>query len=228
MKLKFTFLSIFLPLVVTINVCAKTSIGLKAGMNFSQLDGLMFGSITCVNAGIPAEFRFSKKFALQPEINFITKGGKEISRTYDNGFYYDLEDAFKINYLEIPLYTKFSFGSENVKLDLLTGPSVGFAINGMTSSKEMYYGKIKSDSKSIDFEKDSVSRINFSVNFGIGITFLAGSRNMFFNICYQSGLTDILTAKPGYENPTEAYHSDLIICLGIFTPITSKKTVQAK
>lgn len=88
--------------------------------------------------------QLSSKFAIQPELNFVQRGGKEEVEFLGENFKTD----FTLNYLEIPinfLYTTSEFGGFYIG----AGPSFNFGLSGKlkvsydgeTESEDIKFGK---------------------------------------------------------------------------------------
>lgn len=109
------------------------SVGIRGGTNFSKIyfkdlsedladirsrPGLDFGLL--FNVGI------SEPFSIQPEIHYMQKGFRNKAESLGR----EIQQNNIINYLEIPVLAKYTFGNERIKLLINTGPSVGCALNG--------------------------------------------------------------------------------------------------
>jgi hypothetical protein len=210
---------------------AQVSIGARAGLSLSKLiysfQGLSINTdrLPEFTGGIPVEIKLSNYFALQPELNFITKGGKSSSSDSFNGYSYSSESHVKINYLELPVFAKFSVGNEKIKLDLFAGPVLGYGLSGSSYSKFVSNGSVSEDSQTLDFENDSISRIDFSINIGAGTSLTVGANRLFFDIHYQAGLSNMDTSQSfnGSSNDSSVKNNNIIFTIGMLTPLTSSK-----
>lgn len=109
--------------------------GLQAGAVFSsakeKYEGMSmeYGTKTGFTFGLFYRHDFAGKFAFQPEVNFMQKGG-EYSETIDEGDgTYDMNIDLDLNYLEIPLYLLYNGGKESGFYAGL-GPSFNFGLSG--------------------------------------------------------------------------------------------------
>lgn len=156
-------------------VFAQSSIGLRGGYSISALkdyplelgnmeveEGLTYGNFNA----ILFEIGISPLFAIQPEINYLAKGGVIRSKDSD-----DFKFTLKINYLEAPLLAKFRLGSGLLKGYIIAGPSVGYALDGkseLTAGELNETGKVKFDeSFGTDSRKDN--RLDVSGVVGGGV-----------------------------------------------------------
>lgn len=167
-------------LLLNNSVFAQNSIGLRGGYsistvknyplvleNFEVEEGLTYGNFNA----ILFEIGISPLFAIQPEINYLEKGGV-IRSTSSNDFKFTL----RFNYLEAPLLAKFRLGSGRLKGYVITGPSVGYAIDGkskVTAGDINEEEKIKfDDSFGADGRKDN--RFDISGVVGAGVQYKLG------------------------------------------------------
>jgi hypothetical protein len=186
---------------------SQVSIGVKAGLTLSKLkynsSGLTFSTSNLASPtfGIPIEFRLSDIFALQSEINFITKGGSQS----ENYSFFGLgiisyESEMIINYIEVPVLAKVSLLAKTVRVNLLAGPAFAYGLSGKTKSVSNLNGVIKTEEEKINFEKDDLNRLDISVNLGIGSSLNIGTNQLFLDIRYQWGLLNMDTSD---YDPTE-------------------------
>jgi hypothetical protein len=108
-------------------------IGAKAGVNINKITGQSYKSGFNYNylLGGFMQFNFSKRFGLQPEINFVqstSEFSNDASNVYDDLFRDGSQRKAKLDYLKIPLLLNINIGpSKRVKLQL--GPQVGGLLN---------------------------------------------------------------------------------------------------
>ena len=139
-------------------VQAQTIIGVKGGIGFPNLsddsDNIYtqdFSSITTYSFGIQFDIPVASSFSFQPELQFSGKGGQRdglqplppdripsiLSSLLPAGLvpYANINNRSVLNYLEIPLLAKLSFGSE-LQFAIFAGPSLGF----LTGAKQAVEG----------------------------------------------------------------------------------------
>ncbi|HET7118121.1 MAG TPA: porin family protein [Hanamia sp.] len=104
-------------------------IGAKAGVNINKINGQSYKSGFNYNylLGGFMQFNFSKRFGIQPEINFAQSTAEfsnDGSTVYDDLFGDGSQKKAKLDYLKVPLLLNINVGpSKRVKLQL--GPQVG-------------------------------------------------------------------------------------------------------
>ncbi len=97
------------------------------------------------------------------------------------------ESQLILNYLEIPVLAKYSFGSETIQGFVHAGPSIGYALSGKTKESV----NDEEDETDIDFEEEELKRLDFSFALGGGIGFDAGPATIFADFRYLLGLTNL-------------------------------------
>ena len=141
----------------------------KAGINISsQSISGMSGEKSKVGfqGGIGVNFLTKAKgFSIQPELNFISKGAalKNVSGNKEN---------FNLNYLELPVLAKYSFGIGYIN----AGPSLGLRLGENDNVKNVLGG-----TKSLDF----------GLQMGAGLAIPAGSGKIIVDGRYNLGLSNI-------------------------------------
>lgn len=135
--------------------------GVKAGANFSKLDGdgIDGDNLTSFHVGALLELNVFENFSVQPEIMYSSQGTK-VKGAGD----------FKLDYISVPVLAKFYLISD--KLSLEAGPQFSFLVNDSAPSVEEQL-----DTKSFDFA--AVGGLAFDL-----------TNNIFLQARYVAGLTD--------------------------------------
>jgi hypothetical protein len=138
------FISIFLLQMQTAQ--AQVRVGIQGGLSVPNLSGgnneisQGYTSRLAPNFGITAEFGITSNFSIEPQINFDGQGGQRnglqpITSTNlpplpSGGYYYaDFNNMSILNYIEIPVLAKYTFGLGGIALNVNVGPYVGFLLN---------------------------------------------------------------------------------------------------
>jgi len=145
------------------NMTSKTSdvkFGIKGGINFSNMytDNVDDENVlTGFNVGFFAKAPITSFIALQPEINFTTKGSE---LTYNNGFAQG-KAKFRMNYIEVPLLLVVNLTKN---FNIHGGPYLAYLIDGNV--------KNDSDVNAFDFENninnDDFNRFDAGLAGGLG------------------------------------------------------------
>lgn len=162
------FLSIAVLFLLAQN--AVSQFGVHAGLSIANMTIQYdeFGETEKERFGIRPGFliggfyrhQIKSNFAIQPELNFVQRGGREAYEFFGES----IESEFILNYLELPvnfLYTSSEFGGFYIG----AGPSFNFGLSG--KAKLTYEGETESDN--VNFGKDEDIK-----GFFIGANILAG------------------------------------------------------
>lgn len=103
--------------------------GAKAGVNVNKISGQSYkqGFKYNFQAGGFLQFNFSRRFGIQPEVNFVQTSSEfsdDASDIYDDIFRDGSQKTAKLNYLEVPVFLNINIGpSKRIKLQI--GPAYG-------------------------------------------------------------------------------------------------------
>lgn len=131
MKTTLLFAATFLLAIAGYSQAGRPSFGVRAGINFQNLNGkqgdgdqLKNDLKPGFNVGVNAELPVAPDFYLQPGLLFSTKGARQ-----DNAF--GNEDAkIKLSYLEVPVNLLYKPLLGQGRLLLGFGPYIAYAIGG--------------------------------------------------------------------------------------------------
>lgn len=122
--------------------------GAKAGVNINKISGQSYKSGYNYNYQLGGfmQFNFSKRFGLQPEVNFVQSSSEfsnDATDIYDDIFRSGSQKKAKLNYLEIPLLLNVNVGeSKHVKLQF--GPAYGVRlsenVDSLVNNIDVYKG----------------------------------------------------------------------------------------
>lgn len=128
--------------------------GVKAGANFSNLDGdgIDGDNLTSFHAGAVLEVNLFENFSLQPEVLYSSQGTK-------------LEDEdIKLDYISVPVLAKFYLISD--KLSIEAGPQFSFLVND--DVPEVF------ETKSFDFAAIGGLGLNITNNLFVQARYVVG------------------------------------------------------
>ncbi|MFK7811960.1 MAG: porin family protein [Maribacter sp.] len=121
----------------------ETSIGVKAGLNYSSIVGDLTDGIKfrfSGHAGVYLEVEFNDRFSFQPELLYSSQGfqfSSDLQTIQNGGIAFDQNDIrtnVQFNYLTIPVIGKFAL---NDRLAVEFGPQFGFLLNQVTKIKNL-------------------------------------------------------------------------------------------
>lgn len=152
------FLILSVSLLLTVNIFSQVNVGLRSGMNFSNMtmitDGVTDEDAVFrpgYNVGVVVNYAFTDMFYLESGITLESRGYEyrvaSIGDYWENGAVGTKLDApvfgnnanygrYKTNltYFDFPLYAKLRYNLGNMRLYGQAGPYVGFAIKGRTKT----------------------------------------------------------------------------------------------
>ena len=89
--------------------------------------------ILSYKVGVGAYISFSEKWALQPVLNFASKGSK-VSASYGNEQLFEGMLMYKLYYMELPIFVAYKLQmAQKVSLIFKAGPYIGYGLSGKAS-----------------------------------------------------------------------------------------------
>ena len=173
----------------------ELAIGASFGTTFSRIDFVPKVNqkmIMGYTGGLTVRWETEKYLGLQGELNFVQQGWEEK---------FDDEPSYRykrtINYVELPIFTHVSFGSDKVKVFLNVGPKIGYMfsektddnLNGAEANRvnEQHYMSVE---KKFDWELEGDPGVAYRT--GIGYSLLHGR--------YHYALGAIITNRREYSS----------------------------
>jgi len=179
------FLTLFIVLFLFSYVSyAQMHLGLKAGLNISNLSGDDISntdSRTGFAGGAFFMYQFSNMFAIQPEAYYSMKGATQ-SETI-NGTDYKYTISF--DYIEVPVLLKLliPIQGSNINPSIFAGPSIGF--------NTTHKAKVEINGTSAEMDVPNITSTDFSLVFGAGLGFPVGQNELGFDVRYILGLSTV-------------------------------------
>jgi hypothetical protein len=202
MKKILKLILLFLLIACNSSLQAQVQLGLRGGIlsssaNFSETTaGQTIRNRTGLLGSLLLEFRINEGFAVQPEVSLVQRGWKNTSvLTIPFIGTNELIYQEQINYLEIPVLLKGGFAIGNVRLDLLAGPSLAWAINGQRKVTNKFTngaGQTTEDksTEDIDFDQD-FEKADFGLQGGAMVSIKLGGMRLFADGRYLYGIKDL-------------------------------------
>jgi opacity protein-like surface antigen len=185
MKTKTFFIAVCATLFSTaIFAQAKTTFGIRAGVNFQNLNGkdrndekLDNKLKTGFNAGVNAEIPVGIDFYLQPGLLFSTKGAKYEISGPTNGSTIDVKT--NLSYLELPINFIYKPELGQGRMILGFGPYAAYAIGGKNkvgdAKEDIEFGDQPDEIKRFDAGANLLAgyefsnKLSFQLNAGLGL-----------------------------------------------------------
>lgn len=174
----------------TASTAALTAIGAKGGLSGAHEHGDVAPDQyrLGVGAGAFATLEISPRFALQPELLFVMKGGKfpDIGLTDGGGQTIGIPQVTHVvDYLEIPLLVQFRIPTPGrVSPMLVCGPSIAFKL----SEQYHFVGPLPAESRDADFFLGT--DLGFAI--GAGVEIGRGRDRMLLEVRYTAGVINAM------------------------------------
>lgn len=163
-KLRLTAVVAMLAIVTAVS--AQTSLGIKGGVNYSNILGGnasdLYEAKIGFNAGLAADFNFAPEMAIQTGLFFTTKGAN--FKNTDNA-------SIDLMYLQVPVHFAYKVSvTPGTRVVLHAGPYAAYGVSG----------KAKSGDTSVDLFKEytflgqsysAFDRFDAGVGLGVGAEF---------------------------------------------------------
>ncbi|MGN0033048.1 MAG: porin family protein [Candidatus Limimorpha sp.] len=213
-------LTLLLILLLTLNIKAQWSLGIKEGCDITSISrdnagriDEVYSSMAGNDIGVFVSYKFNGFFALRTDLSFMQRSHKT-SRTlnYINKVYTE----YRNSYLTLPVMADFSFGGERLKGHLFTGGYMGYWVSARRSGTSFWttdYAIIFPDfDEKREFNAED-RRFNAGVCGGIGLGFDITER---WGIQADAILYyDLISHKKGYLNLNDPrYLNTLSFTLG--------------
>ena len=195
-------------MMVVTGIMAQTSVGIKGGVNFGnlQVKGISSQALPNIRAisgptfGIMVEKAISNRFSLLSEINYIQKGflideGFEVN-IFGMNIPIGVRAETRFNYFDFPLLAKYKVGNERVSVYLLGGPSASYASSAYIQPKATIILEFNLPRIDLDLSDDMYSQWDFAGVVGTGVEYNIGRGKVFGDVRYTHSFSNVL------NNPT--------------------------
>lgn len=153
-------LSAIMLVAVAMSAKAQFSLGVKGGVNFSNINADNFKSSTKTGYQTGVFARFGSAFYLQPEVYLSSTGGN-IS-TNDNS----ASANIKFTNLTVPVLLGYKFGPDALNFRLMAGPEYTYIVDKSESFSQTFQAAY------LDFGKYNSSTIGYQAGAGVDISVL--------------------------------------------------------
>ena len=152
-----------------------TGKGFKVGVNMADLTGDDAKGVDMkigIGGGGFITYHFAPKFAIQPELLYMMKGGKES------------DVKWKVDYIEVPVLFKFTPQTEsNIKPAFFAGPAVAMLMSAKISN-----------GGSVDI-KDALKSMDFGIAAGAGLGIEMETMTITIDARYTYGMMKVVDYK---------------------------------
>ena len=205
MRAKYTLTMLVLTML-TLHVHAQTQVGVKAGVNFSDIavSGLNLGEVDFLNAkpiagitaGVYGEIPMGNGLYFSPELNYTEKGFRIAEGTNVNVFGLPVpigaEALTRLRYVEAPLLLKYKFEGPKVDAYVQAGPAVGYAMSGDVKMRVNSIIDLNVAQFPLNLQGNLYNPWEVSAVAGAGAEFKTNSGKFFVDAKYSHGITQML------------------------------------
>jgi len=131
-------------------------------------------------------YKLTPKFSLMGQVLFVQKG----YRHTDTDAYGTYKSRLTLNYLEVPILAKYTFGADTFSTHAFAGPDFGFKLGGKYSYE--YDGLSGDDTDMSHFEG-----VDLGPKFGAGLDTPIGPGRLGFDLAFIIGLSNIYAQSGG-------------------------------
>ena len=183
---------------------AQISIGVHGGIhtNKVQVTGIAEAwkpkndYFTSYNFGIFAEIPMLNGFSFQPGLNFVEKGFRVNANTdFDLGdinIPIGVEARPRLNYLEMPLLLKYTYGEGPMRIYGFAGPHFSYAMDGKVDLIARAIVDFKIGTIDMNLDNNIYERFEVGGIVGLGTNFDTGPVQTFIQGSFQHGFTNML------------------------------------
>jgi hypothetical protein len=186
MKIKFLLALQFVVGLGFTSMAQTISFGPRIGATFANMKltgddaSIEFKNTTGFQIGAVANFTVNEMFSIQPELLLVQKG-------FESGNDEDGTMKATLNYLEVPVLAKITFGTETFKGFITGGPTLGYAMSG-TNSYEL---NGQEESEDIEFDDEEDNRFETGLSIGVGAGYKVGAGELNLDVRYGLGLSSL-------------------------------------
>ncbi len=132
-------------------------------------------------------YKLTPKFSVMGQVLFVQKG----YRHTDTNAYGTYKSSLTLNYLEIPILAKYTFGADTFRYHAFAGPDFGIKMGGKYSYE---YDGMSGD----DTDMSHFKGMDLGLKFGGGLDYPICSGRLGFELGFELGLCNIYADSDGY------------------------------
>jgi hypothetical protein len=202
-----------------------------ANVAFSEKEDGQTANFSYVfGVGVNIPILEDNKLSIQPELLYMPKGFRyKVEETNEIGgdgeefpgglATYKLDAKSYMNYIELPVLAKATFGSDNLKFFVNAGPYVGFWLSGKTVSKQSisFNGDTETETETNKYEFDDTdNRLDYGFHAGGGVAYRLGPGFLTLEGRYEYGLANFLKDPDGQTPKADlkSQHRLIMIMVG--------------
>ncbi len=212
-------LPVFLLLVFCgVSLSAQWRVGIQGGYTHNTLSASTgyfydwnYAPLGGFTVGVPVQYEFADWFALQADLSYIEKGYNIHRSGFFNGVYTNIKNG----YLQLPVYTHFSFGGNKLRGFLNLGAYGGYWLSSKREGvmPQFIEGTIYNFNERVPFDSRRDNRFEGGLLMGIGLQYQVAPRvQLVAEGRYYYSLTDL--QKHYMKNQMPRYSNTLVFQIG--------------
>jgi hypothetical protein len=177
-------------------------------IRFGQNDNVHSRTGYMAGAGVNISLDSDRFFSIQPEILYFQKGARLTQVPVYNNVEYIL------NYLEVPVLGRLSFGGRTLRAFVNAGPYAAYALDGRNKAGDNDFDITFARTGEADFN----NRFDYGLQFGGGAGFRVGLGEITLGVRYGLGLANLYSRQvadvPQSQNRTIAVMLNYAVLIG--------------
>lgn len=179
-------------------------------------------SQTGLVAGVGVNVGISESFSVQADLLYTQRGAR-YEQTTQVPFLgaVTTKGSLRLNYLDIPVLGRYTFGGDDLKFYVNAGPAIGIGLSGKSTLEAP--GINFNSNVNFGTEPDNntgnetyVRRIDFGIQSGAGVLYPVGPGSLNLDLRYSLGLANV------DSKPSDVKHRMFVVSLGYQLPIGGK------
>ena len=195
---------IIASLFITLGLSAQHSLTVKGGLLLSNVsvNGISDAFtpdkafLPGYQVGVFTEIPMGEALSFYPGIQLAEKGFMTQEGFNVNLFQVPVELGVtaetRLQYIQTPLWLKYSMGNGPVKGYVTGGPTIGYAVDGRIRTKANFIMDFNIGTFDLDLGKNLYNRFEVGAGLGAGVEFDTGKGSIMLDANYSHAFTDIL------------------------------------
>jgi len=218
---------------------AQTSLGIKAGANFSTLsltsevkNDFDNNMLVGYQVGGLVDVQFGGMFAVQAEALYVRRGSSFRSKidvngvtfinetvTFDNFGQYT--SAIQLDYVDIPIMLKYNFRGRGVSSYVMAGPHINFAVGARMANQKLESANDTETANNRNLNigsgrNDTIRSSDFGISIGAGLAFELDYGHIILDARYYLGMANISNSN---DPRHKTNNRSLMINIGYMFPL---------
>ena len=194
----------FLLVAIASFTFAQNNFGFRAGLQYADVSVPTIQSSLNINPKtinrfeIAAfyEYNFNDNFSIRPELSYNKKGF-----SVNEGIDFEVanlplpigvEAITEIQYIQMPVFGKYAFGTGTARAYIMAGPSIGYAMDARLKTRVNSIIDFNISNSDINLNNDTYDRIDLAGVAGAGVELMMNNGSLFVEGRYTHSFSDLL------------------------------------